>query len=320
MVTRAWSARWVCIVCLLSCGETVVITRPAEDCHCDSGLNDTGADTGSGDSAISLPVTIEAGAATHSITSLDLDFVEVSAGSFTIGCTEGQGEECQGDEDPGHSVVLTRPVLISVTEVTQAQYEAITGERPSIELGCGADCPVETVSWHDAAAFTNALSALESLESCYVCSSATRSDCAPVDDLIGCAGYRLPTEAEWEAAARCGDDFMFAGSDESGEVAWTSQNAKSITHPVGLLAPNACGLYDMSGNVYEWVGDWYGPYPHETTTDPLDSMEPSEEMARVYRGGSWGNHARHARVSNRHWRTPHFEFGLLGIRVVRTVL
>ena len=245
-----------------------------------------------------------------------MSFVEVTAGEFTMGCTIGQEDRCESDEDSAHPVTLTRAFLVATTEVTQGQYRTVMGEHRSGNTTCGDDCPVEVLTWHQAALFANGLSNLEGLEHCYVCEAAeTGSLCSSVSDPYACPGYRLPTESEWEAAARCGTDLMFAGSDDFEEVAWTAANADASTHPVATLAPNNCEIYDMSGNVWEWVGDWFADYESGPSIDP---QGPEEGNWRGYRGGSWGNSTRRSRTTNRHMRPPGFHYSLLGLRVVRT--
>jgi formylglycine-generating enzyme required for sulfatase activity len=135
--------------------------------------------------------------------------------------------------------------------------------------------------------------------------------------VYSCAGYRLPTEAEWEGAARCGEDLLYAGSSSVDAVAWYAGNSVGTTSSVAGLAPNACGLYDMSGNVWEWTNDWFSgtAYGGGAATDPTG---PASGLSRVYRGGSWGDDVRYARVAARGVDIPEYQGGNVGVRLVRT--
>jgi formylglycine-generating enzyme required for sulfatase activity len=234
--------------------------------------------------------------------------VWVPPGSYTLGCTPGQSD-CAEDETK-HGVELTRGFYLGATEVTQGLWTSVMGSNPSMHVACGPTCPVERVSWLQAVQFANALSAREGLPACYAVSGAEVDGSGALD----CTGYRLPTESEWEVAARGGADLVYAGSDASGEVAWTGENAGGKTHPVGQLRANAWGLYDMSGNVREWVWDVYGAYPG-TAVDPVGA---SSSVSRVYRGGGWFSGPVFARVVHRGWLGPAYCIGDLGFRLART--
>ena len=209
-----------------------------------------------------------------------------------MGCTPAQEDFCDEEENPTREITLSRGFYMSRFETTQHQYTELMGSNPSENGDCG-DCPVENVSWDDAARFALALSQEEGLAACYTC---REGGCTPIDPLLECAGYRLPTEAEWEYATRCGQDFVYAGGNDSFELAWTRHNATESTHPVGELQPNDCGFYDLSGNVWEWVHDKFGSYANLEATDPTG---PAEAEARVVRGGAWNLEPSYARVSNR---------------------
>lgn len=226
----------------------------------------------------------------------EMAFVSLPPGELEIGCTEGQ-LGCEDDEVP-HLVTLTQGYRMSETEVTRGQFAAALGYDPSAAFGCGQDCPVESVTWSEAAAFANALSEEEGEEPCYACTGSGRAvECAVSVPTSECAGFRLPTEAEWEAAARCGTDLPFAGSAEVDEVAWYAGNSGGGLRTVGLLAPNDCGLFDMSGNVWEWTQDIYGAYPSDPVTDPLG---PAQGEGHVNRGGSWHSIGTYTHVAERH--------------------
>ena len=228
-------------------------------------------------------------------------YVRVTPGTFMMGSPDS--EDGREDDESQHSVTITRPFCMNSTEVTQAEWQAVMGSNPSKFTSCGANCPVEQVSWEDAVAYANALSRREGLPECYAGSTFSG---------LSCKGYRLPTEAEWEYAARAGTTGATYGNLDS--VAWYDENSGSATHPVGQKQPNAWGLYDMLGNVWEWTGDWYRTYPG-TVTDPLGAGAGSY---RVIRGGSWIGLARGARAAHRLYDTPGGRGYYLGFRLSRT--
>jgi formylglycine-generating enzyme required for sulfatase activity len=237
------------------------------------------------------------------------EMVAVPGGTYELGCTAGQSG-CFGD-DKRHTVKLSRGYYMGRTEVTQGLYQAVMGSNPSWFTSCGATCPVERVSWVDAAKFANTLSAKEGLQPCYGISG----DSVTWSTGLACTGYRLPTEAEWEVAARGGRDTLCSGGTEIGTVAWHEGNSNSTTHPVAQKTPNGYGLSDMSGNVWEWVWDWYGTYP-EQSTDPFGASSGS---VRVRRGGSWGIVPLATRVSLRSGIGPSVRHDGQGFRLARTI-
>ncbi len=236
-------------------------------------------------------------------------FVAISDGSFMMGAP---ASDYQRQDDEAHRrVTLTRGFCLQSTEVTQGQWATLMGSNPSHFDSCGADCPVEQVSWEDAAGYANALSVSEGLAACYTPS------CAVVGggSVYECAGYRLPTEAEWEVAARAGTTSARYG--EVDDIAWYDRNAEGQTHPVGGRAPNAWGLYDMLGNVWEWTHDRYeGEYGTSAQTDPAG---PSSGPSRVSRGGSWLGNARGTRAALRFRDAPAFRLGHIGFRLSRSL-
>ncbi len=225
---------------------------------------------------------------------VSMDLVRVEAGSFLMGSNDGRD-----NERPVREVRITREFWMGKCEVTQREYQQLTGNNPSHFKG--DNLPVETVSWHDAVSFCALLTERERL--------AGRLPEGYV--------YRLPTEAEWEYAARGGRqgrETTYAGSDDVDEVAWYRINRRDRANPVGTKAANELGLHDMSGNVWEWVHDWYrASYRGLGTVDPVG---PARGTNRVYRGGSFWESADYCRVALRVRGCPSFKFADIGFRVV----
>jgi formylglycine-generating enzyme required for sulfatase activity len=223
-------------------------------------------------------------------------------------CTPEYKYTCDADEKPVHQVTITRDFYMMESEVTQGLYQSVMGNNPSKFSRCGSDCPVERVSWFDAVRFANKLSQKEGLEECYqINGNSVRWSNK------SCNGWRLPTEAEWEYA---GDVyFNYAGSSNADAVSWTKENSRRKTHKVCGKKRNGYELCDMSGNVNEWVWDWYGAYSNESQSDPTGVSTGSY---RVYRGGSWNSNARDSRVSDRISNSPMLTNGVLGFRLGRT--
>ncbi len=245
-----------------------------------------------------------------------VDLVLLCPATFEMGCTAGQ-QGCQAQELPAHDVTLSRGLWMGRTEVTQAEFLALMAYNPSDFSACGAGCPVEQVSWHEAAAFTNAMSASEGLTACYACEGEGPSvRCAPDGEPVECAGYRLPTEAEWEFAARAGEDFVYSGSNDIDEVAWWAGTSGEPTRQVATKQANAWGLHDMSGNVWEWLNDWHDPLGGWGPA--LDPRGPDEGDARMTRGGSVYLTAPFARVTYRIGLFPEHIAPHAGFRVART--
>ena len=219
---------------------------------------------------------------------VEYPMVYVSGGCFDMGATSEQGSDADSDEQPVHRVTLSS-YRIGKYEVTQELWEAVMGSNPSHFKG--ARHPVEMVSWDDCQRFINKL-----------------------NELTG-QNFRLPTEAEWEFAARDGNSsrgYKYSGSNNVDNVAWYSGNSGYTTHNVGTKSPNELGVYDMSGNVCEWCSDWYGEYSSASQTNPKG---PGSGSNRVDRGGSWSNIARNSRVSIRYYSTPDNRYANLGFRL-----
>ena len=211
----------------------------------------------------------------------------IPAGTFKIGSAEGVGES---DEHPAHKVTLPHGYWLMEHEVTQGEWASVMGSNPSKFWSCGTSCPVEQVSWDDAHAFIKRVSTRDGVT------------------------YRLPTEAEWEYAARGGQSYAFAGGKEAGAVAWMGENSGWTTHAACGKARNGYRLCDMSGNVQEWVSDGYGEYPSGGVTDPGGDSAGS---FRVCRGGDWGNTPESLRVADRVWNSPDALSPGLGLRLAR---
>ena len=220
---------------------------------------------------------------------LDLKMVFVKGGTFTMGCTDG---ECWGDgrEEPVHQITLSS-YYITKYPITQKLWKKVMENNPSYFKDCD-DCPVELISWENAQEFIIKLNELTD------------------------KNYRLPTEAEWEYAARGGNQskgYKYSGSNYIDAVAWYRENSKNRTHPVGGKTPNELGIYDMSGNVWEWCYDWYGAYIEDTQINP---QGPAEGSQHVLRGGDWTNGLWNCRVSFRYDIPPGDPIIFSGFRLV----
>jgi len=209
-------------------------------------------------------------------------YVRIEPGLFTMGSP--LSEAGRADHEVAHEVRITRAYWLKSTEVTQGEWRSVMGDNPSENPGCGDTCPVENVSWFDAVAYVHGLSQREGLALCYA-DGYFRG--------VTCLGYRLPTEAEWEYAARAGSTATSYGPID--QVAWYRENSGLQLHPVAGKSANAWGLYDMLGNVWEWTHDWYDAY-NGSATDPIG---PRTGNARVSRGGSWDLGASWVRAATR---------------------
>ncbi len=245
------------------------------------------------------------------------EMIEVPAGEFLMGSPET--EEGRFRDETQHPVTITRSFYLARTEVTQSQYQAVVGLNTSSDQQCGGDCPIESVSWLDAVRYANRLSEIEGLEACYEIAGEQISWSRGLD----CVGYRLPTETEWEYAARAGTSDRYAGTDDPQDVcryanvstAFGCDDGHSRLAPVASFQPNVLELYDMTGNVWEWVWDWFDDYDGEAT----DPVGPESGRIRVFRGGSFFVNPRNARVAIRLSVVPSIRISYLGFRVARSL-
>ena len=274
----------------------------------------------------------------------------IPGGRYWIGSPEG--EPGRYDDETRHPVRITRGFWLAETEVTQGQWSRLVPRNPSHFSACGKGCPVEQVNWYEAAAFANLVSEEAGLAPCYRLTACTGTlgagdyRCPPVGPPdLDCPGYRLPTEAEWEGAARAGTEtalytggLTLKGANHGPEldpIAWYGGNSgvgydggddcsgwsekqfpaqRCGTHPVAAKRANAWGLHDMLGNVYEWTWDWVETYPRGEAVDPLGA---GEGTGRVFRGGSWSGFARRVRAAFRDRRGPSIRWRSLGFRLAR---
>ena len=217
----------------------------------------------------------------YTVNGVSFKMIAVKGGTFQMGSDDGYNAV--------HQVTLS-DYYIGETEVTQELWNAVMGSNPSHFTG-NMQLPVEMVSWNDCQTFISRLNQLTGVT------------------------FRLPTEAQWEYAARGGNKSkgsIYSGSNEIDEVAWYWDNSSFTTHPVKTKAPNELGIYDMSGNVWEWCSDWYGDYSSAAQTDPTG---PATGSSHVSRGGSWDYDASYCRVANRISLAPTFSYNFLGLRL-----
>ncbi len=242
--------------------------------------------------------------------------INVLGGTYAMGESFSDGDL---DEQPVHSVTLNA-FKMSATEINQKQWISILGSNPSYFTSSGDYAPVERVSWFDCISYCNKISILNNKTPCYSINGNTN----PANWKTGIVvcdfsanGYRLPTEAEWEYAAKSGGQFIkFSGTSDTSEVknfAWYAMNSNTTTHPTGVKQANSAGFYDMSGNVWEWCWDLYGSYQNTSQTNPTGSNTGDY---RVTRGGSWDNSLFRCRSANRGINKPDLKSAGCGFRIV----
>jgi formylglycine-generating enzyme required for sulfatase activity len=233
--------------------------------------------------------------------------VLVQAGTFTMGSPASESE--RGNDETQHQVTISRSFYLGKYPVTQLEYRKVLKTNPSEFKG--GNLPVETVTWYDAVKYCNARSRKEGLSPAYTVNGET------ISWNRNASGYRLPTEAEWEYACRAGTTTRYYTGNSADAAfkaaAWYDENSRNKTHPVGEKSPNAWGICDMMGNVWEWCWDWYGDYASGAQTNPAGAASGS---GRVFRGGSWYNSASICAVALRDYNYPYYRYFSIGFRVV----
>ena len=319
------------LCCVLFAACTPEAETPAD--------SDPGVDTAeTGDTADTADTSIDtgdSGTGADYVATSGGTMIFISAATFSMG--SGMGDP--GEDYIDHDVTLTHDFYLGQTEVTRGEWEAnpasagwayrsVADGYPC--TGTLADCPADTLSWYDAAKYVNWLSGEEGLDRCYL-ADGTDLAAAYLTDPYACTGYRLPTEAEWEYAARAGENTTYAGSNTAADVAWTYENAYSMgtnAHEGCSLSANAWGSCDMSGNVWEWTNDWddagHGGYADGSSdVDPAGpatgSAEGYEGSSRVIRGGGWSHNASYATVATRGSGTPSGAGNSFGFRLARSI-
>ena len=254
----------------------------------------------------------------------EISMVRITKGEFVMGALS-LDKRALAVEKPPHKVVISEDFLMAIYPCTQELFSAIMKSNPSRFLGNRH--PVERVSWFDAVLFCNALSKQHGFSEVYKISEEQQPSSAwgaktvpPTVSLVPEAnGYRLPTEAQWEYAARAGSTHIYAGSHLVDDVGWFVGNSSNTPHPVGTKKANEWGLFDMSGNVWEWTFDvWARPYGQETKNIPQDPVhDEGNQQVRVHRGGAWSSRDGELRISNRSGTYASNKSSSIGFRCIR---
>ena len=242
-----------------------------------------------------------------------VEMVLIPAGGFWMGALR-RDRNADEREIPDHKVEITKDFYVGKYPVTQELWKSVMGNNPAHFKRNGNNRPVEQVDWFDCVRFCNKLSEIEKRQPVYTISSEVSCN-------WDANGYRLLSEAEWEYAARGGEYHLYAGSNAIDEVAWYSENSEKGTRSVGRKKANGFGLYDMSGNVHEWVWDKYDKWIYRSRKDQeitQDPYGPTRGLNRVLRGGRWGSNAVATRVSNRSNAEPSYRTNIIGFRIARS--
>ena len=260
-------------------------------------------------------------------------WILIQPGSFVMGSKPGEAGR-KSFEGPAHKVKITKAFYIMKTEVTQGEWQDLMGNNPSFFKDCGSNCPVEQVNWYDALVFANQKSKTEGLRSCYklsACKNQPGQDffCSNVRFVYNCNGYRLPTEAEWEFVAKANKeastlkDFAWFHENSTANyknaykcapLAAKTKSRSCGTQPVASKKANSLGVFDLSGNVWEWVYDTKREYSESSQTNPKGSYGKN----RVIKGCGWANSRLHCRVSARGFENPKNTFDHLGFRLAKS--
>ena len=328
-------------------GQTAVLTCTASDADGDvlsyTWLETAGAISGSGSSVTwTAPISVGAYTITCDVSdgkdtvseSLNVSVYETPIPGAMVSVPGGTFDMTDFSFNASGDTVTETVSAFSMGkyEVTQKEWSDVMGSNPASGSGTGDNVPVYHISWFDTLVYCNTRSLLEGLTPCYSISGSTDPDAWPARpaystdpsfaawNAVECNwsanGYRLPTETEWAYAARGGsdwtDNYEFSGSDSLDNIAWYSENSSNLTHPVGTKWPNQLGIYDMSGNLYEFCWDWYAPYT-DNLTDPVG---PASGEMRIVRGGSWMSIRENCVVAGRYEEYPNSVFDYNGFRVV----